>query len=49
MTKNGQTDGKTDRQKRRTVTHLEIPTLSFGNAGPQIQSIRISLMQRLSP
>ena len=49
MNKNGQTDVKTDREKRRTVTHLEIPTLCFGNAGPQIQSICITLMQRVSP
>ena len=34
MYKNGQTDGKTERQKRGTVTYLEISTLSVGNAGP---------------
>ena len=34
MYKNGQTDGKTNRHKKRTVAYLEYPTLSVGNAGP---------------
>ena len=34
MYKNGQTDRRKDWQKRRAVTHLEIPILSVGNAGP---------------
>ena len=33
MYKNGKTDGKTDRKKRRTVAHLKIPTPPVGNAG----------------
>ena len=34
MYKTGQTNEKTDQQKRRTVTHLEISNMSVDNTGP---------------